>query len=255
MKTSPGLSFTLLRIWRAIVASDIGLLLLLALAKFILHMLTNGQYGFHRDELGSLEDARVLAWGYVSSPPLAPFIARAAETLFGPSLVGLRTFAALGQSAAMVLTGLIARELGGSRRAQVVAALATAIATVSLVWSSFFHYGGLDYLWWVLLAYFAARLLHTENPRLWLGIGAAIGLGMLTKYTIAFCVAGLAVGVVLTSARRYLLNRWLWAGAGAGIIDFPAQPDLAGAEQLHPLRVPRRDPCPRYLDRPHARAS
>ena len=64
------------------------------------------------------------------------------------------------------------------------------------------QYVGLDYLWWVMTAYCTIRLLKTDDPRWWLGIGAAIGLGMLTKYTMAFCVAGLAVGVLATDARR-----------------------------------------------------
>lgn len=57
--------------------SDPGVLLL-ALAKLGLHLLTNGQYVFHRDELEMLDDARYLAWGYVSNPPLASFMARVA---------------------------------------------------------------------------------------------------------------------------------------------------------------------------------
>ena len=50
-------------------------LLALALARLALHVATNGQYGFHRDELAVLDDARQLAWGYVAYPPLTPFLA------------------------------------------------------------------------------------------------------------------------------------------------------------------------------------
>src|SRR3954447_3327525 len=87
------------------------LLVVLALGRLALHCTTNWHYGFHRDELGLLDDARYLDWGYVSYPPFTPFIARLALILFGPSLVGVRFFAALAQSAAMILTGLMAREL------------------------------------------------------------------------------------------------------------------------------------------------
>src|SRR5271157_1874507 len=204
--------------FRTLVLSDLGILITLALIKLIIHILTNGQYGFHRDELGFLEDARYLAWGYVSYPPFSVFIARLALVLFGPSLIGLRFFAALGQSLAMVFVGLIARDLGGSRRAQLVAALATAIAGISLSSSSLFNYDGFDYLWWVLVGYFIVRLLRSQNPRYWLGIGAVIGLGMLTKYTIAFYVAGLVVGILLTESRRYLTSPWLWAGVGLSVL-------------------------------------
>src|SRR3990172_6222013 len=108
--------------------TDIGVLILLALALFTLHMLTNSQYGFHRDELALLDNARHLDWGFVDYPPLTPFIARVALELFGPSLVGVRLFAALAMGIAMVLAGLMTRELGGARFAQIVTALAAAIA-------------------------------------------------------------------------------------------------------------------------------
>ena len=192
-----------------------GLVLLLALAsaRVILHALTNHQYGFHRDELATLDDARHLAWGYVAYPPLTPAIARVALELFGPSLPGLRLFAALAQGAAMVLSGLMARELGGGRWAQCGAALAVAVAPISLLQGALFQYVGFDYLWWIVVAYCVIRLLRSEDPRWWLGIGAALGIGMLTKYTMAVCAAGLAAGVLLTGARRYLASRWAWGGA------------------------------------------
>jgi Dolichyl-phosphate-mannose-protein mannosyltransferase len=198
----------------------LGLLVTLALARLALHCLTNWQYGFHRDELGVLDDARHLDWGYVSYPPFTPFIARVALILFGPSLVGLRFFSALAQSIAMVFTGLMARELGGRRWAQMVAALAAAIAPMSVCMGTMFQYIAFDYLWWVLAAWFVIRLLHTENPRWWLAVGAVLGLGMMTKYTIIFFIAGIVAGVLLTPARRYLKNPWLWAGAALSIVIF-----------------------------------
>jgi len=199
-------------------SGDLMILLLLALARVLLHTLTNGQYGFHRDELATLDDARYLAWGYVAYPPLTPAVARVALELFGPSLPGLRLFAALAQGATMVLAGLMARELGGGRWAQIVASLAVAIAPISLLMGALFQYVAFDYLWWTVVAYCAIRLLRSEDPRWWLGIGAAIGLGMLTKYTMAFCSIGLVAGVLLTSSRRYLASRWAWGGAALALL-------------------------------------
>ena len=100
---------------------ELLLLLALATAKLIFHLFTNGQYGFHRDELATLDDARRLAWGYVAYPPLTPFLGRIELELFGTSLTGFRFFAALAQSVAMVVTGLMARRLGGGRAAMLVA--------------------------------------------------------------------------------------------------------------------------------------
>jgi 4-amino-4-deoxy-L-arabinose transferase-like glycosyltransferase len=186
----------------------------------VLHCVTNWQYGFHRDELGVLDDARYLDWGYVSYPPFTPFVGRIALTLFGSSLVGLRLFTALAQSIAMIFAGLMTRELGGRRWAQVIAALATAIAPISISMGTLFQYISFDFLWWVMAAYFLIRLSREDDPRWWLAIGAVLGLGMMTKYTMIFFIAGLVAGVVLTPARRYLKSPWLWTGATLSIVIF-----------------------------------
>ncbi len=192
----------------------------IALGVVVLHILTNGRYGFHRDELQVLDDARHLDWGFVVYPPVTPFIERVGLELFGASLVGLRMFSVLAQAAALVVTGLMARELGGRRLAQVVAALAVAVSPLPLFEGTEFQYSTFDYLWSVLIAYFLIRLLKSGNPRWWLGIGAAIGLGMMTKYTMGFFVAGIVAGVLLTPARRYLKGPWLWCGAVLAVLIF-----------------------------------
>jgi 4-amino-4-deoxy-L-arabinose transferase-like glycosyltransferase len=117
--------------------------------------------------------------------------------LFGPLLVGVRLVSSLAQAAGMVLAGLIARDLGGRQSAQVTA-LAVAIAPISLIQGALFQYVSFDYLWWVATAYAVVRLLKTDDPRWWLAIGASLGLGMMTKYMMAFWVAGLVGGVLLT---------------------------------------------------------
>jgi 4-amino-4-deoxy-L-arabinose transferase-like glycosyltransferase len=202
------------------VTTDTIILLLIALTKLLLHTLTNNQYGFHRDELATVDDAHYLAWGYVAYPPFTPFIARVALELFGPSLRGLRFFAALGGAIATVLAGLIARELGGKRLAQMVAAVSVAIAPLSLASSRVFQYVAFDYLWWVLLAYLVVRLLNSDDPRWWPAIGVVIGLGMMTKFTMIFLVAGVAVGILLTRMRYHLRSPWLWLGAAVSLIVF-----------------------------------
>ena len=199
---------------------DTALLLLIAAGFLILHVAVGGQYGFQRDELATLEDARHLATGYVAYPPVTPFFGRISLDLFGTSLRGFRFFAALAQAVIAVLGGLMARELGGKRFAQVVAALAVAISPVSLASGALMQYVAFDYLFWVLTAYLLIRLLRTENPRLWVPIGAAIGLGMMSKYSMLFFVAAILVGMLLTDARRYLFSRWLWIGVAVSLLIF-----------------------------------
>jgi hypothetical protein len=98
------------------ISSDIGILILLEMARILLQVFTNGQYGFHQDELVTLDVAgHHLAWGYVAWPPVTPFLARLALSLFGPSVIGLRSFAVLAEGIVMLLAGLMIRDLGGSR--------------------------------------------------------------------------------------------------------------------------------------------
>jgi 4-amino-4-deoxy-L-arabinose transferase-like glycosyltransferase len=204
-----------MRLWQ-----DSGFLILLGLALFVvaLHTLTNGQYGFHRDELATLDDAGRLARGYVAYPPLTPLIARLGLELFGPAPAGIRLFAAIAQALALILGGLMAREMGGGRWAQVVAGASVAVAPLSVSAGFLFQYVSFDYLWWVLLAYLLIRLLKSENPRWWIAIGAAVGVAMMTKYTVLFLLTGLLAGVLLTPSRRYVRSGWLWAGIGVALL-------------------------------------
>jgi hypothetical protein len=195
-------------------------LFLIAGAIALLHLLTNGRYGFHRDELQVLSDARHLDWGFVAYPPFTPFVELISLSLFGLSLVGLRLFSVVAQATVIVVTGLMARELGAGRLGQVAAALCVALSPLLLFEGTEFQYTSFDSLWWVLIAYCVIRLLKTEDPRWWLAIGMLIGLGFQTKYTMAFYVAGIVGGVALTRARKYLLSPWLWCSVALSILIF-----------------------------------
>jgi len=192
----------------------------IAAAVALVHLLTNGRYGFHRDELQVLSDARHLDWGFVPYPPFTPFVERIGLSLFGLSLVGLRLFSVIAQALLIIVAGLMARELGGGRLAQVTAALAVALAPLAQFEGTEFQYTTFDNLWWVLIAYFVIRLLRTEDPRWWLAIGATIGVGFETKYTMGFFVCGVMGGVVLTHTRRYLASGWLWGGVALAVVIF-----------------------------------
>ncbi|HLZ11570.1 MAG TPA: glycosyltransferase family 39 protein [Candidatus Acidoferrum sp.] len=200
--------------------TDLAVLVFLALASVAIHTATNGQYGFHRDELQTLDDARHMDWGFVAYPPITPLIGRIELMLFGTSLVGFRFFAAVAVSAAMVLAGLIAKKLGGGRREQVLAAVATCVAPVALAQGAVFQYVSFDYLWGVLATYFLVKLCKSGDARWWVAIGFALGLGMETRYTAGFWTLGIVGGVLLSDARKYLASKWLWAGVGIAVLLF-----------------------------------
>jgi 4-amino-4-deoxy-L-arabinose transferase-like glycosyltransferase len=107
----------------------------------------------------------------------------------------------------------MARHMGGGRQAQIVAALAAAIGGVALSAGTRLQYVSFDYLWWVAAAYFMVRLLASDDPRWCLAVGAAIGLGMLTKYTMMFLVVGIAAGVL--SRRRGVIFGARGSGAAS----------------------------------------
>ena len=135
-------------------------------------------------------------------------------------MVGLRLFSVLAQSAAIVLAGLMARELGGARLAQVTTAVAVALSPLPLFSGTEFQYTSFDFLWWVLVAYFAIRLLKSEDPRWWLAIGTSIGVGLETKYSICFLALAMLAGFLFTRARRLLWSWWLLGGVAIALLIF-----------------------------------
>ncbi len=209
--------------------SDLAILIIIALATIVVHLIFGNRYGIHRDELATLDDARHLAWGYVAYPPVTPFFGRISLILFGTSIRGFRFFANVALAIAVVLTGLMTREMGGRRGAQLVAAVA--VAPYCLGAGALMQYVAFDALAWVLTAYFVVRLLKSGDARWWAGIGIAIGLGMLTKWTMGFFTLGIVGGVLLTDARRYLKSKWLWIGVGLSILIF--LPNILWQAQNH----------------------
>ena len=199
---------------------DRGLVILLALATTVLfiHLMTGGRYGFHRDELATLDDARHLAWGYVAYPPITPFFGWISLKLFGESLTGFRLFAAASTSVAVILTGLMARELGGKTGAQALAA--SAAIPLALGAGSLMQYVSFDYLAWVACSYFFVLLCKTRDPRCWLAIGGCIGLGMLTKYSMLVFALAIATAVLFTDLGTHLRSKWLWLGVAASLLIF-----------------------------------
>jgi hypothetical protein len=228
---------------RTRITPEIIALLGIAGTVALLHLLTNNRYGFHRDEFQVLSDALHLDWGFIPYPPLNPFLTSVGLHIFGLSLVGLRLFSVIATTTAIFVTGLMAYELGGGRLAQITAALAVALSGLSLFEGTEFQYTTYDYLWWVLIAYFVVRLLKTENPRWWLAIGAAAGLGLQSKYAMAFLLCGVLGGVLLTGARRFLGSIWFWTGIGVAFVIFlpnliwQVRHDFISVHFLHHIHV------------------
>ncbi|HVC39858.1 MAG TPA: glycosyltransferase family 39 protein [Candidatus Dormibacteraeota bacterium] len=180
---------------------------------FLGHMLVAGRYGYFRDELYYIAAGHHLALGYVDFPLLIAVLAWGLRLVAGDSLIAIHVVPALANCLLILVTGLIARELGGRRLAQALAAGASLVCLTFLATASIFSMDSLDELWWTLIAYLLIRLLHRDQPRLWLVIGAVAAIGLLTKVTILFFLAALLLGLLATPGRSQLRSRWLWLGA------------------------------------------
>jgi 4-amino-4-deoxy-L-arabinose transferase-like glycosyltransferase len=178
----------------------------------------SGRYGFHRDELYFVAAGDRPAWGYVDQPPITPLLARAATALFGNSPAGLRVAATLIGVATVVVVALAAREFGGGRGAQLLAAAGTALSTFVLVVSHMVSTTSVDLLVWTVLGLLVLRLLRTGDEQWWLTIGAIIGFGLLTKWLVLLLVATLGVSVLAVGPRHVLRSGWLLAGVGIAVL-------------------------------------
>jgi 4-amino-4-deoxy-L-arabinose transferase-like glycosyltransferase len=197
--------------------------LALAAAKTALQLAVAGRYGWHRDELYYVDAGRHLDLGYVDFPPVTPLLSRVATAVFGDSLVGLRSLSALAGAAVVVVVALLARELGGGRGAQVLAAFLGATCPALLGADAMFQTVPFDQLAWAVIALLAVRALRDGTRGRWLAVGLAAGVALQTKYTVVLLLAGLAVGLVVTpSGRRHLRTPGPWlAGALALLVLAP----------------------------------
>lgn len=193
---------------------------IVALAKLAVHLWSHGSYGFFVDELYYLACGEHLAWGYVDQPPLIAFIAKTARTVFGESLRAIRAPMLFAGAALVVLTALLAREFGGGRWAQGLAALCVLVSPGFLLAHHILTMNGFEPLFWTGCAFLFARILRTGNERLWLWFGALAGVGLLNKHSMLIFSFGLAVGMLLTPQRRMLRSKWIWIGLAIALVIF-----------------------------------
>lgn len=175
-------------------------------------------YGPHRDELYFLAAGDNLALGYPDQGPLTPAIAALADAVAPGSLLALRLLPALMIGAIVILTALIARELGGTRRAELIAAASVAVGSVFLITGHLLSTTTFDLLAWTLVTWLAVRAIRTGQDSLWIWAGLALGVGLLNKPLPVFLAFALLAGVLIAGPRGMLRNRWVWAGAALAVV-------------------------------------
>ncbi|ASW54061.1 glycosyltransferase family 39 protein [Plantactinospora sp. KBS50] len=190
------------------VAGAIGLLLL-AFA---------GRYGYHRDELYYRVAGRHLAWGYDDQPPLVPALARLTDRLTDGSLVALRLPSALVVAATVLVVGLLTRELGGGRRAQVLAAAVWATAPAVIVSGHLLSTTPFDIACWTSVAWLLARWVRTRDDSTLLLLGPVVGVGLLAKTLPVLFLAALGLSILVAGPRSLLARPPLWLGAVIAVV-------------------------------------
>ena len=186
--------------------------LALAGAKLLLHLLSSGRFGIFRDEMYVIACARHLDWGYVDHPPGGILIGWIAYHIFGHWLPGLRLLPTLAGAGLVIFTAKVVREMGGRSVAQVLAALAVCVVPIYQLFDSWLTMNAFEPLIWLGCFYCVLRAVNTGSGRTWLGFGVLAGIGFETKYSVLFLVAGVLIGLLLTPQRRFLADGRLWIG-------------------------------------------
>lgn len=202
------------------LASGAAIVLYIALAKLVLHLLTASRYGYFRDELYFLACGEHLDFGYVDQPPIIALAAWFARKFIGESLLAIRLLPALAGSGLVLLTGVLTSELGGRRFAQALAALSVAVAGVYFVLHRLLTMNAFEPLIWMGCAYVLIRIVKTGNEKLWLWFGVLAGLGLETKYSMAVFGLAVVIALALTPERKAFAHLWIWLGGALAFLIF-----------------------------------
>ncbi|MDO3643441.1 glycosyltransferase family 39 protein [Mucilaginibacter sp. L3T2-6] len=170
-------------------------------------------FGFHRDELLHLVLADHLDWGYKEVPPFIALLAKSTFMLFGHSVFAARIFPTIAGGLIVWLTGLITVELGGRRFAIALACLALIFSPAFAASDYLFQPVVFDQLWWVMAVWLLVKYCNTSSVKYLYILGMVIGVGMLTKYTMAFFTFALIIGLVFSKNRKLLINRHIIGAA------------------------------------------
>lgn len=194
------------------LSSGYVLIAAVALVRVLLYLVAAPHYGYFRDELYYLACGEHPAWGYMDQPPLIAWVAWLLEHSIGTSLYALRLLPMLAGVGTIVLTGLLARKLGGGPWAMFLASLAVLVAPINLALTHLFTMNAFDPLLWIAIAWLLVDLVQTGREKIWLWVGVLVGITLLNKYGVLFFVVGLLAGVLFSPIRKSLVRPWFWAG-------------------------------------------
>jgi Dolichyl-phosphate-mannose-protein mannosyltransferase len=194
----------------------------IAAAQFLVLVVTSPRYGYHRDEMYFIVAGSHPAFGYPDQPPLVPLLSWAMHELAPGSLLVLRLPSALVAATTTVLAALIAREVGGPRRAQLIAAGCTAASGVALAVGHFITTTTFDLLSTTALMWLMTRAVVRRSGPSVLAAGVVVGIGVEAKPQVGL-VAAVLVATLLAVGPRSVLRSW-WAAGGVAAAVIVAAP-------------------------------
>jgi len=183
----------------------------------ILHLATAGRYDAFVNELYFIVCGRHPAFGYVDQPPLVPLIS-AATQIAGTNIWLLRFPAVLAAVLVVPLTVAFAQLLGARTRGAWLAAIAAAAAPMLIAMTATLGTSTFEAVAWTGIAYLIARAALQREPHLLLWAGVVTGLAFEAKYGVLIWIAGLTVGLALSSDRSLFRARELWAGVAVAVL-------------------------------------
>jgi len=186
---------------------------LLALAKFVVQMVTGARYGIFVDEFYTLALSKHLAFGSVDVPPLTPFLTAISRTLLGESITALHVLPALAGAFTLVFVCLMAREFGGKFYAVLINGVAFLVASPWVIINSYLSYDATDQLILAAFLYVLVRFIKNGNKKTWLLLGLLAGVACMNKMTLLYLGPGFLTALLLSKYRKHLLTPWPWLGA------------------------------------------
>ena len=134
----------------------------------------------------------------------------------------MRFIASIFGALSLIPLGLTVKELGGKGIAISIASAAFVVSPIYLAYCGYYSMNSIDLLLWNVAIFVLVRIKTTQNPRLWIILGAVMGLALLNKIGMLWFGTGLLASLILTKERKWFTTKWpYYAGVIAFVIFSP----------------------------------
>ena len=190
---------------------------ILAVTMLRVFWLAHDPYPLYGDEAQYWTWAQALDWGYASKPPLIAWLIAATTSLLGDTEFGVRAAAPVCHALIALIVTELGRRLFDARTGAWSGALYVSLPAVSLS-SGLMSTDVPLLLFWAIGLLTFTTALEPGHRRRWIGVGLALGLGMLSKYAMATFVPSAALYLALSSKHRDVLRtRWPYMALVLGL--------------------------------------